>query len=293
MKGLILVAAILTATVIGQGTSSSDPTSTQCSDFTCVGGSQQVGVSGKMDASPPAGVSHPAVSTPRPRVVASDCGSPLGGIPGVNAACVQALSGCKPTAPTVIPIYLHVIVTVTYPINGTAPLTQVNCFADTRGQRPVLTTAAIAQEIRRLLPRTPIRTPQPVSLVNFKVLLWLNTPAVRALGPVTLLGRRVQIRIILANVHWNFGDQQSDTTHDPGTPYDPAHDCGACPDAFGHTFVVAGGPRTMTATVDWQAKFNVDNSGWTTLPTPVTGPAATSTILLREARGVLIADTGR
>jgi hypothetical protein len=288
---LTLIGCLAVLLGLSQPTAWAGPASTDCADFTCIGGGHQVGVGGSVSggARKP-GQSTPASSGANPRVVYTDCGSALGS-GGIGApACNQALAVCRPTAPTVIPAFLHVIATTTYPLNGGAPSTTVNCFVDTRWRRPALTTAAITQEIRRLLPTTPIGTPQPVSLVNFKVLLWLNTPAARDLGPVTLLGRRVQIRVALTDVDWNFGDQQTDTTHDPGQPYDPTHDCGSCPDVFGHTYTAAAGRRTISATAAWSASFNVDNAGWTNLPAPVTGPTAAVTIQLRQSRSTLITD---
>ena len=120
--------------------------------------------------------------------------------------------------------------------------------------------------------------------------MWVDAPARRALAPITPLGHRVGITLTLARVDYRFGDGTAETGAEPGTPYDeqraPCH-TPQCPAYFGHTYRVTG-RMTITATAAWTATFTVDGGNPVAIPGTLTGPQASATILVRQARGVLV-----
>lgn len=143
----------------------------------------------------------------------------------------------------------------------------------------------------RLLPHPRIGTAPPghVTLVNIETVLWLETAADRALGTVTLLGHRVDLRAHVQQVAWQFGDGTADTTSGPGTPYTNADPCRSaqCPGYFGHTYRRTG-KMTITAELTWTGQFRVDGGAWQTIPGTVTASATDTTVDVKQARGILV-----
>ena len=61
-----------------------------------------------------------------------------------------------------------------------------------------------------------------------------------------------ELRVHYLRTDFDFGDAASGSLGpDPGTPYDPADDCGTCESQFGHTYREPG-PVTITAHTYWQ-----------------------------------------
>jgi hypothetical protein len=176
-------------------------------------------------------------------------------------------------------------------IAGTWIITAHDCAA--AAGPPQLTAAAVRQEAQRLVPRPAIGSAPPggITLVNIQTLLWVDTPAQRALGTVPLLGHQVTLEVHVAQVTWDFGDGATDTTNLPGPKYDPHRPCMTklCPDYWGHIYTTTG-TKTIQATVTWTGRYRVDTGAWQTIPGTVTGPPSTTTITVREARGVLVAN---
>jgi hypothetical protein len=166
-----------------------------------------------------------------------------------------------------------------------------NCGAE--AAVPGVTGLMVRQEIERLVPHPAVGVAPPggVTLVNIQTLLWVETPADRSLGTVTLLGHRVELRVHVSRVDWDFGDGGTDTTDGPEPKYDPADDCHTvtCPGYWGHMFTTTGA-RSISAAVSWTGRYRVDGGGWQAIVGTVSGPATTATITVREARGVLVAD---
>ena len=149
----------------------------------------------------------------------------------------------------------------------------------------------VRDQARRLLPHPMIGSAPPghVTLVNIETVLWVNTAPERQLGTVNLLGRRVDIRAHIDRVTWDFGDDSSTTTNGPGEAYSDTHPCRTkqCPGYFGHTYTDAG-TMTITADLTWTGQFRVDGGAWQTIPGTVTAEATSTTIDVKEARGVLV-----
>ena len=137
------------------------------------------------------------------------------------------------------------------------------------------------------------------TLVNMQTIFWVNSAADQSLGPVTLLGHQVGLRIHATATAWAFGDGITDTSAGLGRPYTAADGCGdaICAGYFGHTYAGTGA-MTISATVTWAGEFSVDGGPWRGIANPasvantVDGPAATRPIAVIQARGVLVQDPG-
>lgn len=155
---------------------------------------------------------------------------------------------------------------------------------------PMPTAAALRAEIIRLLHPAPIGVSPNTGtgLVNLKTLYWINTPTTRILGQAALLGLPVQLRVHYQRTDFDFGDHTTATLQpDPGTPYDPTHDCGPCTSRFGHTYTQPG-PVTITAHTYWHADYRITGQPWTPLPGTLTAQQpATTTLTITQATTTL------
>jgi hypothetical protein len=146
--------------------------------------------------------------------------------------------------------------------------------------------------VLRLLPHVEIGSaPHGAGLANAETVLWADTGTNRRLPTVAVVGQQVELRIGFDHASWNFGDGRSDTTSAPGRPYDDQGDpceTAQCADYYGHTYT-ATGTVTVTLTVAWHAQYRLAGQGWTDVgAAPLTGPARSQTLTIRQARGVLI-----
>ncbi len=147
------------------------------------------------------------------------------------------------------------------------------------------------ESAERLLPHPGIGTAPAgnVTLVNIETVLWVQTPADRTLGTVTLLGHRVTLRAHVQTVRWNFGDGTAGETSSPGKAYTDADPCrtAQCADYFGHTYLHTG-EVAIAAQLTWTGQFRVDGGAWQPIAGTVTAAATSETIRVKEARGVLV-----
>jgi hypothetical protein len=106
---------------------------------------------------------------------------------------------------------------------------------------------------------------------------------------VTLLGHHVALRVRVARVDWKFGDGDTDTTSTPGPKYDPAAGCRTvtCPGYWGHIYRSTG-PVRVSATVTWFGQYRVDSGAWQDIADTVAGPVASTDLVVRQARCVLV-----
>lgn len=160
--------------------------------------------------------------------------------------------------------------------------------------KPVVTAAAVRAEAVRLVPSAAVGVaPKNVSLVNVETVLWADAPPRQTLQPVTLLGQRVVITLELEGVSWRFGDGQSASNAPAGKAYDARSDpCKSrqCDQYFGHTFRRTG-KVSITAKANWRATFTVDG-GIAQNAGNVPGPAASTNLTIKQARGVLVPNPG-
>ncbi len=153
----------------------------------------------------------------------------------------------------------------------------------------------VRAEAVRLIPTAALGlAPHDTTLVNIQTVMWVDAPRRQTLRPVTILGQRVLVRLTIDHVRWNFGDNVGRASHGAGKPYsqssDPCH-AAQCPGYYGHTYR-ASGTRRITATASWRASFTVDGGQATDIPGTIPGPAATTNIIVKQARAVLTPNPG-
>jgi hypothetical protein len=259
-------------------------------------GAIDVGLSdGKCGAAPGA---HPVRGPSSIRWV--DCG-PRGAGETTTASggpCVQVAAACAGAPPSNPgnPGKTTMVAEVSQRADGSELLMSITCDVPI-GNRPAVTGAAIRAQAQKLVPhpRIGVAPPGGATLVNTQTLLWVDTETDRDLGTVTLLGQRVGLRVHVHTVAWTFGDGDRTTATTPGRAYDPSDPCrqAMCPTYGGHVYRSTGA-MPVTAQVTWTGEFRVGTGAWRPIGGIVTGPAQTTTITVRQARGVLVPnDTGR
>jgi hypothetical protein len=215
----------------------------------------------------------------------STANDPWNHLCGAPQYCYDAVT--DPNKNTLVNAYATFVLS-----GGTWVLQNVWCPATAQ---PIPTTEALREQAIRLLPKVQIGSAWTHrAIVNAQTVLWATTDANRTLPTATVVGRRVRLRIAFDHANWNFGDGATDTTTDPGKPYDETGDpcAGArCPDYYGHTYTTRGAV-TVTLTVAWHAEFSLNNgTTWTAIDAaPLTGPATTHQLDLVQERGVLVPD---
>jgi hypothetical protein len=160
---------------------------------------------------------------------------------------------------------------------------------------PVPNAQDIRDRVIRLLPAISPVTTGAHSLVNIQTVLWADTTTGRTLGRVTVVGQPVWLRLAFDHADWDFGDGSTATSEHPGKAYDEGTDpCRTvmCPDYYGHVYT-ATGTMTVRLRVAWNASYSLDGSHYQPVDdAPITGPAGTVSIQVRQARGVLVTPTG-
>lgn len=290
----VLVCAVSTTPAL-------DAARSGASTLDCVSGASGAPVGGGISATvtrrcsvqlvaPDTGRHHEAT----PVVTVVDCGPPQvegHALPLPKSICSIVHPMCDVAAASLLPKRLgrNQVVVTSY-MDGSKAF-EPQCNVRSRRARPQLTAAMVRDEAEKLLPHPMIGSAPPghVTLVNIETVLWLATSSERRLGTVNLLGRRVDIRAHIERVAWDFGDDSSMTTDGLGTAYTNAHPCRTkqCPGYFGHTYADTG-TMTITADLTWTGQFRVDGGGWQTIPGTVTAAATSTTIEVKEARGVLV-----
>ncbi len=202
-----------------------------------------------------------------------------------NPSCGPTGFPCPPVPGTAYP---HQFITVLSLADTTVPIAAWCAGAST----PVLSAAALRDEVIRLLhpPALGVSPSTGTALVNLRTLFWVDTASEVDLGRANLIGFPVSLRVHYDRTEFDFGDGSSDTlAATPGAAYDPAADCGACSDRFGHNYTERG-RLTVTARVYWHAQFRIGTSAWTDIPGEVTAnqPSRT-TLTVKQSRGTLTA----
>jgi hypothetical protein len=160
---------------------------------------------------------------------------------------------------------------------------------------PQLDLTALRDHAIRLLPKISIGAAwSHFALVNAESLFWADTRPQRILPPVTVLGRRVALRVHFVRANWRFGDGTSDEAPTLGKPYDAANDpCNTaqCPHYYGHTYRHTG-TVIIALTVTWRAQYSLDRKHWEDISGDITGPATHHRLPVKQARGVLVPNPG-
>jgi hypothetical protein len=234
---------------------------------------------------------HRADSGEAPPTRVVDCGPPstLGlSTPATSDdPCRTAKVSCAVPASRQVDPAVTTLVVIVQRADKVWVFQSVNCAARVNTLTPVM----IRAQVIRLVPAVPVRS-APVdgyTLVNMKTVLWVETPPKRPLGPVTLLGHRVQIQIAASSVRWNFGDGTA-VDGPLGQPFSIACSTRECPGFWGHDYTRSGKP-VVTAAVSWTARYAVDGGAWAEVPGGVvTGAVTARRLVVREARAVLVPD---
>ncbi|MDT4958134.1 MAG: hypothetical protein QOD31_1933, partial [Pseudonocardiales bacterium] len=227
-----------------------------------------------------------------------DCGPPqvAGQVrPGPGDVCDQVRNVCDAATVARLPKDPKITTaTQQRDTDGSWSLAGIDCAV--QAAAPRVTAVLVMREVRKLVPhpKVGIAPPGGATLVNIQTLLWADTPSDQSLGTVTLLGHQVTLQVHVAQVDWDFGDGQRDTTPSPEPRYDPSAGCKtvSCPGYWGHVYA-ATGAMTVSATVTWSGRYRVDGGAWLDIPGTVTGPATTAALTVRQARGVLVPNPGQ
>ncbi|TIC85926.1 hypothetical protein E8D34_12560 [Nocardioides sp. GY 10113] len=143
-----------------------------------------------------------------------------------------------------------------------------------------LTPGLVLEAFRRLpLPeaRLIIEPPDGRTLVNLPTNFY--SPDQTLDRTVTLLGRRVDLRIRVATYHWDFGDGTTRETTSPGAPY-PAL-------TLTHTYLRAARYRPrLDAT--YAADYRVDDGPWQPVDGTVTIAGTPTALRALEATPTLV-----
>jgi hypothetical protein len=230
-----------------------------------------------------------------PVVKTVDCGPPQVTDqlrPTGTTFCRYLGNTCSVPSAAQLPTDPHATTTVTVRQNPDGTWTQTGYSCAARSQAPQLTAQLLRQQIQKRVPHPTIGVAPPggITLVHIQTLLWLDTPPSQPLGTTTLLGHHLTLRVHIHHVDWDFGDHTTDTTPGPQRRYDPTDPCHTptCPHYWGHTYTHTG-TTTLHAHPTWTGQYHLDGGPWHTIPGTVTGPDTTTTLTIRQARGILVA----
>jgi hypothetical protein len=145
---------------------------------------------------------------------------------------------------------------------------------------PEITPGMVAAAFARI-PVPPsaleIQPPNGRTLVNFDTNFYTDTtPFDRT---ITLLGQRVDLHIVPSEFGWRFGDGDSMTTDEPGSPY-PHLD-------VTHSYRTKG-PVAPSVDTTYTATFRVNGGAWRAVPGSVTIPGAPVALEVLTATPTLV-----
>jgi hypothetical protein len=172
------------------------------------------------------------------------------------------------------------------------------CLSPTRR---IVTAADLAVDVEKYLtrlrpPPTSIRAePAGHAVVRLASYFVAEGPGTDAstLDVVTAAGpAQLGIDIAAGTYEWSFGDGATCRTTSPGMPYDGGDPIERCDDHVAHVYTTATSD-TVSLRATWRGTYTFDVGYGPVGPLPipgvgVTGPAATTTIAVREARAELI-----
>lgn len=155
-----------------------------------------------------------------------------------------------------------------------------NCPNPAAPTLPEVTPGLVAQAFRRIdLPQSilVVQPPNGRTLVNFETNFY--TEQGEFTRTVTLLGRRVELRIWPERFGWAFGDGHEKWTTSPGDAYPNLE--------ITHRYLAKGRVAPSVSTT-YAAEFRVGNGPWREVAGTVTIPGAAQSLRVVEARPVLV-----
>jgi hypothetical protein len=146
----------------------------------------------------------------------------------------------------------------------------------------MLTWQDVLTAVRRLGPASSSVHAPHYTLVNLRTTFY-TTPTTLD-RQLTLIGYQVDVHLRPNSYHWHWGDGTTTTTHLPGRPY-PATD-------ITHTYrrATESGPLRLHVDTTYTAQYRVDGGPWRTIPDTLTIPGPTTSLPVRQAAAVLVAD---
>ncbi len=156
------------------------------------------------------------------------------------------------------------------------------CDLPAQAAPPQLTPGLVARAFRRIpLPASAlnIQPPNGRTLVNFDTNFYTDDAGFTR--TLTLLGRRVELRIWPARYAWRFGDGSSRATSSPGSAY---------PDLeITHRYLRRGRVQPSVDTT-YAAQYRVGGGPWRDVRGTVTVPGPPARLRVVTARPVLVSD---
>ncbi|GAA2479769.1 hypothetical protein GCM10009858_16720 [Terrabacter carboxydivorans] len=226
----------------------------------------------------------------RPRyeyLTLADCDEAIPGTPNQDVSCSKALRACPPeTAGPLARVWRRAVLDgrVVEAWNSVG----LTCHTEVApGSRPTLTMA----DLKAAFMRTPWSKPQISSqpagnttLVNLRTFYKVNWSAAGfqpgEVDRSVLRGIPVQIRPKLVGFTYVFGD---------GSTVGPtASTGGVYPDGDITHVYRAKGKFPVRVDTTFGADFSIDGSTWDEIPSTVTVPGPSTTVTVREAKGVLV-----
>ena len=217
----------------------------------------------------------------------SDCPQVRPDSPSQDASCAHALRDCPPDElGPLLRIWRRTLA------NGAEvePWSRggITCASDVApGARPTLTMADIKAQFMRTPWAKPQVSSQPsgnvtlVNLMTFYQVEWSTTGfAPGEVDRSVLRGIPVRIRPKLVGFTYVFGDG---TSHGPTTSTG-----GVYPDGDVTHVYARKGQFPVRVETSFGADFSLDGATWDPIPSTVTVPGPTTTITVREAKGVLV-----
>jgi len=122
-----------------------------------------------------------------------------------------------------------------------------------------------------------VQPPNGRTLVNFDTNFFTATREFDR--TVTLLGQRVELHIVPSAFGWNFGDGESLTTAEPGSPY---------PDLDVTPRYLRKGPVAPSVDTTYTAQFRVNGGPWRAVPGSVTVAGAPVDLQVLTATPTLV-----
>ncbi|MEP6599775.1 MAG: hypothetical protein ABJB98_10070 [Actinomycetota bacterium] len=281
-----------------------------CTDSTSTfAGKGKFGIGQKQECSRKSAVLAATQGVPAAPVRDIDCGPvviriTLTGSPdhfcdAVRADCAVATADQLPKDPRTTTIgHLEQRPDKTWLLQG------VTCDAIRGNALPAVTPFMVYEQMVKLVPSPAVKAApgKGTTLVNIQTIFWVDTPADRSLGAVSLLGHQVALRIHADHVAWDFGDGTTDSSGPVGTAYTAGDNCttAQCPGFYGHTYTAtsSAGAFSVTATTTWSGQYAIDGGAWQDVQSTidgtntVTAPAISVTINVVQARGVLVPAPG-
>ena len=175
--------------------------------------------------------------------------------------------------------------------DGAWTLNGGQCVAPLAPAKPVVTAADVRAQVVRLVPSAAIgHAPKTATLVNIQTIMWVAAPARRTLAAVQILGQRVDISLRLRQRRLvvRRRARRDDILAGQGL----RRHARPVPDAYLHRLLQQHADRTgnvrLTATAQWAASFTVNGGAAQQIPGTVAGPTAASTLVVKQARSVLV-----